>query len=123
MTKQEVRRRLFAGETLDSMFVWSSGQECDIFKADAFKPGDEVIYIPDLYLNEIPTDKDMSCDPEGIFEVLGCHYTGDDFIELCKIRFGDGEQAIEKAEELFQYVDWQHPSSALDGGEIDDEEE
>ena len=43
-------------------------------------------------------------------------YTGKDFVDMC-----DGN--MEKARRLFDYVDWQHPSSALDAGEIDDDEE
>ena len=46
-------------------------------------------------------------------EIVGCCYTGNDFIEECG---GD----VEKARHLFWYCDWQHPSSALP--EIDDEE-
>jgi hypothetical protein len=43
-------------------------------------------------------------------------YTGNDFLEQCG---GDAE----KAERLFWYCDWQHPSSAMDEGAVDDDEE
>ena len=51
--------------------------------------------------------------PEDVEEIVGCCYTGNNFIEECG---GD----VEKARHLFWYCDWQHPSSALP--EIDDEE-
>lgn len=105
MTKTEIRDRLRAGETLDSILHFTQGQECFIFKADRFQPGEDVIYIPDIDLNEIPVDKDLSTDIEGIMDVLGFCYTGDDFVEECE---GDADFS----EELFNYVDWQHPSSA-----------
>ena len=114
MTKEELRTELQRGRTLDELLHFSRGQECLIFKADEFEPGDEILYIPDIDLNEIPADTDLSCDIEGIFDVLGCCYTGDDFIEEC-----DGN--AELAERLFWYCDWQHPSSSRIELEDDDE--
>jgi len=105
MTKNEIQDRLRSGETLDSILRFTPGQECMIFKADGFYPGNDVLYIPDIYLNEIPVDKDLSQDVVGIENVLEYCYTWYDFMELCG---GDSEFA----EELFDYVDWQHPSSA-----------
>ena len=122
LTKDQLKEELQSGKTLDELFDFGSGQECDIFKADAFKPGNEIIYIPDLALNEVPTDRDLSCEVETIHEVVGKCYTGDDFMDMCRDRFGE-PWAEQKARELFAYVDWQHPSSALDCGELDDEEE
>ena len=107
MTREELRNRLLAGETLDSIFRFRHGQECLIFKAEAFSTGDEILYVPDIDLNELPVDKDLSADVEGVFDVLEYCYTGKDFIDLC-----DGDE--EFAKELFDYVDWQHPSSAYD---------
>ncbi len=106
MKKAELRNRLMAGEMLVDILPLKDGQDCLIYKADDFKPGVEILYIPDVFLNEIPVDKDLSCDIEGIFDVLGRCYTGDDFIEEC-----DGN--VELAERLFWYCDWQSPSSAL----------
>ncbi len=47
-------------------------------------------------------------------KVLSNCYTGQEFIDECG---GD----VEKAERLFWYCDWQHPSSAVD--ELADDEE
>lgn len=113
MTKSELRERLLAGETMDSLFVFTEGQECDIYKADEFKAGEDIIYIPDLYLNNIPVDEAITPDDD-LDEILSCCYTGNDFIDEC-----DGDE--EKAERLFYYCDWQNPSSAVD--EIDDDVE
>ncbi len=117
MTKLDCMVLLRRGERIDRIFPLRDGQECTIYKADAFVPGLEIIYIPDIDLNAIPYDKDLSADIEGIMDFL-CQdcYTGDDFIDLC-----DGD--TEKAKRLFEYVDWQHPSSALEAGEIEDYEE
>ena len=60
MTISEARTRLLAGETMDSIFRFRPGQECMIFKAEAFSPSDEIIYIPDIALNEFPVDIDLS---------------------------------------------------------------
>ena len=66
-----------------------------------------------MYLNHIPLDRPIT-DPEELEEVLSQCYTGQDFINECQ---GD----VEKAECLFSYCDWQHPSSAVD--ELNDEGE
>lgn len=72
-----------------------------------------IIYIPDLALNLIPVTEPAN-GPEDVEEIVGCCYTGNDFVEECG---GD----VEKARHLFWYCDWQHPSSALP--EIEDDEE
>lgn len=46
MTKAELRDHLKAGYFMDDAFDFSPGQDCDIFKADQFQAGDEIIYIP-----------------------------------------------------------------------------
>lgn len=51
MTKAELRDHLKAGYSMDDAFDFVPGQDCDIFKADQFRAGDEIIYIPDVYLN------------------------------------------------------------------------
>ena len=111
MTKQELRAELAAGRTLDELFRFKNGQECMIFKADYFTPRAEIIYIPDIDLNEIPVD-DPITDPEVLTDVLHYCYTGEDFVEAC-----GGN--VWKAERLFWYVDWQNPCSAVD--EIEDD--
>lgn len=121
VTKNEVRARLLSGETMDSIFRFRPGQECMIFKADEFSAGDEIIYIPDIDLNEIPVDIDLSvansmmdvgnrgwgpmAAEEQVVLVLSYCYTGKDFFYQC-----EGNEKM--ARELFSYVDWQHPSSA-----------
>lgn len=112
MTKSELRDHLKAGYYMNDAFDFGPGQECEIFKADSFKAGDEIIYIPDVYLNEIPLNAPIT-DEEAIDEVVNSCYTGDDFIEQC-----EGNEKM--ARDLFAYVDWQHPSSVIDAGEFDD---
>lgn len=115
MTKAELRDYLKAGYFMDDAFDFRPGQDCEIFKAEEFKAGKEIIYIPDVYLNVIPRETCIT-DDEVIDEVESNCYTGDDFVEQCG---GDRE----KAERLFWYCDWQHPSSAMDEGAVDDDEE
>lgn len=112
MTKRELRDYLKAGCFMDDVFIFGPGQDCEIFKAEKFQSGEQIIYIPDVYLNTIPRGTCIT-DDETIDEVVGNCYTGDDFIEEC-----GGN--LELAEHLFRYCDWQHPSSALP--EIEDEE-
>lgn len=112
MTKEMLVARLRAGAVLDELFHWKAGQDCVIFKADSFVIGDTIIYIPDVSLNDLRLDQPPT--EEEIAEIIGCCYTGGDFLVECG---GDAELA----ERLFDYCDWQHPSSALD--EIEDEED
>ncbi len=115
LTKQELRLQLQQGHTLNDLLAFGPGQDCEIFKADKFYPGDVVIYVPDVSLNHIPLDRPIT-DPKELAEVLSNCYTGQDFISECG---GD----VEKAEHLFCYCDWQHPSSAVDELADDDEVE
>lgn len=113
MTKAELRERLRKGEIMDDLFEFREGQECWMFKVPEFKPGENILYIPDTDLNDIPIAEHPTCEEE-IEEIIDQCYTGNDFIEEC-----DGN--VEKAERLFWYCDWQHPSAALP--EIEDDEE
>lgn len=108
MTKKEARERILKGECLSDMFEFTDGQECEIFKGE-WNPGDEVIYIPDIDLNEICINRPLVkiLDEEEIEDVLSCLYTGKDYMDLA-----DGDEEL--AKRLFYYCDWQHPSSALD---------
>lgn len=115
MTKEELRAALQRGAMMGDLFTFTPGQGCEIFKANAFQAGEQIIYIPDIWLNEIPAHC-LKYDDE-IQAVLDCCYTGDDFSRMCQARFGSGDKAVA----LFDYVDWQHPSSALDAGELDDD--
>lgn len=113
MTKAELRERLRKGAIMDDLFDFCEGQECWMFKAAGFKPGEDILYIPDLDFNDIPVAEHPKTYEE-IEDIIDQCYTGDDFIEEC-----DGN--TEKAKRLFWYCDWQHPSSAYP--EICDEEE
>lgn len=86
-----------------------------MFKAPEFEPGENILYIPDTDLNDIPIAEHPTCEEE-IEEIIDQCYTGNDFIEEC-----DGN--VEKAERLFWYCDWQHPSAALPEIENDEEDE
>lgn len=113
VTKEELKNRLEDGELMSNIFTWYFGQCCIIVKG-VFSPdkSDEIIYIPDPMLNNIPMNE--PADDEDIDFILNCCYTTRDFIDITN---GD----VAKAEKLFNYVDWQHPSSALDAGELDEE--
>ena len=118
MQKLELKEKLLAGFTLDELFSFGSGQDCEMYKADSFVVSPDIIYIPDLDLNEIRITKKISSLQE-IDEVLSNCYTGYDFILECH-----GNR--EKAEKLFYYCDWQHPNSALpevENNEEDDNED
>lgn len=112
MTKDELRINLLAGKTMDELFQYSNGQECLIYKANAFATGPAIIYIPDISLNEIPMDSPLESE-EKINDVISICYTGDDFVDECN---GD----VKFANRLFNYCDWQHPSSALPEIELDE---
>lgn len=114
MTKTELNSCLKAGHVLEDLLPLTDGQECLIYKATKFSEGEDIIYIPDVFLNEIPYDR-ACVSADEIREVIGMCYTGNDFLELCH---GHGKSATE----LFVYCDWQHPSSALcEIPEIDEE--
>lgn len=114
MTKSDLREYLQSDRCLSDFFEFTPGQECLIYKAEEFNPGDEIIYIPDIFLNYIPFQT-PAVDRETIDEILSNCYSGKDFIETC-----DGDE--EMAKRLFAYCDWQHPSSAIDELDEDDEE-
>lgn len=114
-TKEVLKEALKRGESLENILHLKEGQNCTIFKTDVFFPTDIVVYIPDMELNCIPYDRsNLSWDI--IEHIMECCYSGKDFVNLT-----EGNEI--KAKRLFQYVDWQHPSSAYEAGEIDDEEE
>ena len=95
MAKAELKAALENGQCMVDLLEFCSGQECEIFKSDRFVAGDEILYIPDLQLNEIHMERPIT-DPEELEDVLSQCYTGDDFLEECG---GDMELAIE----LFLY--------------------
>lgn len=115
-TKEQAAAALLHGATLDNLFQFQDGQDCTIYKSDIFWTSDRdvIIYIPDLDLNEIRTDRVLT--EEEIEEVIDSCYSRKDFMEIVG---GDKDKAIE----LFHFCDWQHPSTAWDEGTLDDEEE
>ena len=132
MTTSELEKGLLSGKTLSDLLPFRDGQECTIYKADTFRPDDTILYIPDISLNEIPTDLALNIDnsmsdasngdwssmtaAEQIRTVLSYCYTGEMFVEMC-----EGDEAL--AWRLFCYVDWQHPGSAMDEVTYDDQDD
>lgn len=102
MNREQVKVELLKGRTLEELFEFQLGQECDIYKGE-FSLSDEIIYIPDLDLNEIPIHEVV--EKEEVDRVVNAMYSGMDFLEQC-----GGKEDL--ARELFEYCDWQHPSSA-----------
>ena len=100
MTKNELKMKLEAGAFLIDLFDLTYGQECLIYKGN-FEISDQIIYIPDVDLNEIDTESVL--DDEEIENVLNNCYTGNDFMTEC-----NGHEDL--ARELFYFVDWQHPN-------------
>lgn len=130
MTIHELGKGLQSGKTLSELLSFRDGQECTIYKADTFRPDGTILYIPDVDLNEIPTDLPLNTDyslseaSNGKWDrmtaevqirmVLSFCYTGEIFVEICQ-----GDEAL--AWRLFCYCDWQHPTSALDEVNYDDQ--
>lgn len=100
MTKNELKMKLEAGAFLIDLFDLTYGQECLIYKGN-FEISDQIIYIPDVDMNEIDTESVL--EDEEIENVLNNCYTGNDFMTECS-----GHEDL--ARELFDFVDWQHPN-------------
>lgn len=105
MKKRELKEALEAGKKLDDLFTWTDGQECRIFKGEwDAEHLDEVVYIPDLDLNEIVTDRPLS-DSE-IENAISAMYSARDF---CLETTGN----LALAKDLFEFVTWEHPNSGM----------
>lgn len=116
MKKSELIEQLHHGEKLDDIIEFTPGQECDIFKEKwrDFE-NDELIYIPDIYLNEeVICGRPMT--EKEINEFGECAYSWQDFLDECN---GD----IELAKRVFSNCDWQHPSSEVTEIEMEDDED
>lgn len=98
MTREEVYSALRSGKSLNEIFRFTEGQDCMIYKAGSFEISDNVVYIPDLDLNEIITDRPLT---EEEIEKIPM-YTGKDFLSEC-----NGKE--DAARLLFSWCDWQHP--------------
>ncbi len=114
MTKAELLEAFHQGFALDDLLTLVPGQDCMMFKAEAFRTDDEVIYIPDMCLNEIVAYRPPRLDEYD--NIIDNCYTGADFVDEC-----GGDEAL--AYRLFCYCNWQHPSSALPEVEYEDEED
>ena len=55
MTKKALKDNLASGACLTELFNLTDGQDCMIYKGK-FEVSDQIIYIPDVDLNEIETD-------------------------------------------------------------------
>ena len=110
MTKAEVQKLLYNEVQLNQIFDFIHGQECEIYKTDDWNKAreDDIVYIPDTDLNEIIINKVIK--GYEIRNTLINLYTKRDFITVCD----DNEKM---AEDLFNYIDWQHPNiqDILDG--------
>ena len=117
MTKEQLREELECGKTLKELFEFTDGQECLIYNANDFEVSDNIVYIPDVDMNEIDIETVFTTDSE-IENVLRHCYIGNDFVEEC-----NGHEDL--ARELFQFVDWQHPNiqDVLDTYDEDEFEE
>ena len=80
MNREQVKVELLKGRTLEELFEFQLGQECDIYKGE-FSLSDEIIYIPDLDLNEIPIHEVV--EKEEVDRVVNAMYSGMDFLEQC----------------------------------------
>lgn len=100
MTKKELAEALENGKTMCELFQFSLGQECDVFKADDFKVGDEILYISDMYNCRLYIRPIKGMDD--IEDILDCCYTGNDFLDAA-----GGNPIL--AEHLFNICDWQSP--------------
>lgn len=99
MNKYQLRGQLQVGQPLIALFDFTEGQDCMIYKSN-FNISNEIIYIPDLGLNEIETDRALTDDE--IDQVINNCYSGYDFIDIC-----NSHENVAKV--LFDFVDWQHP--------------
>lgn len=102
INKQEVIEQLKTGKTLSDLFKLQMVRNV-IYKGD-FAATDDIIYIPDIDLNEIPINIPLT--KERLKDIEYDLYSGNDFINECK---GN----VKLAKELFDWCDWSHPSSAI----------
>lgn len=98
MTRGKVYSALRSGKSLNEIFRFTEGQDCMIYKAGSFEISDNVIYIPDLDLNEVVTDRSLTEEEINRIPM----YTGKDFLSEC-----NGKE--DAARLLFSFCDWQHP--------------
>ena len=118
MTREILRKELECGKCLKDLFEFSDGQDFIIYKGKFdLDNAENIIYIPDIFLNDIDIETDFLTEYE-IKNVLNNCYTTADFIEETQ-----GHENL--AENLFNYVDWQHLdlNDLLDGYENEENRE
>ena len=117
MTKEYLRKELECGKALKDIFSFTDGQDCTIYKGKFdLKNREDIIYIPDISLNDIDIETNLMTETE-IENVLNNCYTTEDFLE-------EAQGHVNLAESLFNYVDWQHLDlyDLLEGYEDEQEE-
>ena len=62
ITKETLRKSLKIGLKMREPFAFSDAPDCLIFQAEQVAPGDKIIYIPDVALNEIPLGSPEAVD-------------------------------------------------------------
>ena len=106
MNKRELWKHLSAGEKLNGILPVVPGDDCLIMSVttDEFKQADpeDIVYMPDLKLNEILYDADLSNRPGERMHILEYCYTKQMFLDMCK---GNTEMALS----LFCLSNWQNP--------------
>ena len=112
VTKKDLKQSLEENYLpLNEIFNFTDGQDCLIYKATDFDKAemDDIVYIPDICLNEIPINH-IKYDEDEIDNILIHCITKQDFLDECK-----GNEKL--ARDLFDFVDWQHPDiqDLLDG--------
>lgn len=101
ITKEYLRKELECGKRLKDLFEFSDGQDCIIYKGKFdMNNAENIIYIPDIFLNDIDIETDFLTEME-IKNVLENCYTTEDFMV-------EAQGNVNLAENLFNYVDWQH---------------
>lgn len=81
MTREILRKELECGKRLKDLFEFSDGQDCIIYKGKFnLNNAENIIYIPDIFLNDIDIETDFLTEME-IKNVLGNCYTTNDFLE------------------------------------------
>lgn len=103
MTKDRLKKELLNGKRLNELFDFTDGQECLIYKGNFTENtlADEIVYIPDIYLNDIDINK-VYDDKTEIERIISECFDAADFIRICKYH-------TSIAFDLFNLVDWQHP--------------
>lgn len=117
ITKECLRKELECGKALEEIFEFTDGQDCIIYKGKFdLENAENIIYIPDIFLNDIDIETDFLTEYE-IKNVLNNCYTTKDFMV-------EAQGHVNLAESLFDYVDWQHLDlhDLLEGYEDEQEE-